>query len=443
MIVAAALFLLAGCNQKAPDAPAPAPAAAPAVAVVKPEQKAIKRVVDQPGTVEAFEETALFAKIPGYVRALAADPDKAGRAAHDRLIDIGSRVKKGQVLLELSVPELDEEFKQKEALIRQSEAEVVQAKKALVAYGAGVAAAKAHVAEAKAGLTRAQAVYDRWQSEATRAGRLVTGGVIDTQTRDETLNQFKAAEAGRAEASAKVTSADAAVTKAEADQGKAVADVTAAEAKLDVAKADARRVDALRGYTRVTAPYDGVVTRRGATAGDFVAADGKHALFTVARIDPVRVVVAVPEADAGLVAAGQEVRITLQAVAGPATAGNVVRTSWSLEPGSRTLRTEVDLPNPDGNLRPGMYVSARLTVEMPAAWAVPAAAVGKANDEPVIYLAEGGKAVRVPVQLGRGDGQVTQVRKYKRPGANEWTAVTGAESVATPAAALSDGQPLP
>jgi HlyD family secretion protein len=352
-------------------------------------------------------------------------------------------VKKDQVLAELDVPELQEEFKQKEALVRQADAEVTQSKKALAASAAGVAAAKAFVTEARAGLGRAQALYARWESESERISRLVTGGVIDTQTRDETLNQFKSAEAGRAEATARVTSAEAAVAKAEADREKAVADVSTAEARLDVSRADVRRVDALRGYTRIKAPIDGVVTRRVANTGDFVAADGRHGLFAVARIDPVRVVVNVPEADAGLVEPGLDVTVVLQAVAGPPVNGKVVRTSWSLDPGSRTLRTEVDLPNPEGKVRPGMYVMARLTAELPAEWAVPAAAIGKLNDEPVMYLAEGGKAVRVAVQLHRGDAQHTQVRRYKRPGASDWTPVTGGEAVASPAAALTDGQPLP
>jgi multidrug efflux pump subunit AcrA (membrane-fusion protein) len=432
----------AGCNRP-PSAPgSAAPAAAPAVTVVKPERRPVTRVVEQPGTVQAFEETVLYPKVPGYVSALAADPDKATRPEHDRLVDIGSRVKKDQVLAELAVPELEEEFKQKEALVRQAEAEVVQAKKALAASAAGVTAARAQVAETKAGLTRAQALYDRWQSESARVGRLVTGGVIDTQTRDETLNQFKAAEATRAEATAKVTSSEAAVAKAEADRDKAAADVVAAEARLDVAKADVRRTDALRGYTRVKAPYDGVVTRRAVSTGDYVTADGKHGLFAVAKVDPVRVVVNVPEADAGLVEGGQEVRVALPAMAGPPAVGKVVRTSWALEPGSRTLRTEVDLPNPGGKVRPGMYVSARLTVELPAEWAVPAAAVGKINDEPVMYLVEGGKAVRVAVQLHRGDTQFTQARRYKRPGASDWSEITGGEAIASPAAALSDGQPV-
>lgn len=438
-LVFLALAATTGCNRSAAP-PAVGPPTPVAVTVVKPEKRSVKRVVEQPGSIQAFEETVLYAKFPGYIQTLSADPAKASRTAYDKSIDIGSRVKARQVLAELSVPELDEDFKQKQALVRQSEAEVIQAKKAVAATTAGIASSKASVAEMKAGLSRTQANFDRWESEAARATKLVADGVIDRQSRDETVNQFKSAGAARAESLAKVASAEAAVAKAEADRDKATADVTASEAKLDVAKADVRRVEALRAYTRIKAPFDGVVTRRAANTGDFVQADGKHGLFAVARIDPVRVVVHVPEADAELVTVGQSMTFALQALPAANTSGAVTRTSWSLEPGSRTLRTEVDLPNADGKIRPGMYVTAKLTVEMPDAWSVPAAAVGKVNDENVIYLAENDKAVRVAVQLLRGDGQYTQLKRYKR--GSEWIEIVGSESVVSPASAVTDGQKL-
>jgi HlyD family secretion protein len=438
---ALAMATFIGCNGQPRPVANPAAATAPAIAIVKPEKRPVKRIIEQPGSVQAFEETVLIPKVPGFVKELAVDPSKKDRAVHDRLIDIGSRVAKDQMLAELVVPELDEEYKQKEALIRQADAEVTQAQKAVTAATAGVDAAKAYVAETKAALTRTQALYDRWESEANRVARLVTGGVIDTQTRDETLNQFKAAEALRAEAVAKVISSEAAVAKADADRDKATADVAAAEAKRDVAKAELRRVGAMREYLQIKAPFAGIVTRRSVNTGDYAATDGKRGLFAVARIDPVRVVINVPEADAGLVEAGQKLQIALPSM--PPLTGNVVRTSWSLDPGSRTLRTEIDLPNPDATLRPGMYVYARLTTELPAAWSVPIAAVGKINEEAVIYLVENGKAVRVAVQLARGDAQFTQLRSYKRPGTSEWIEMTGNESIASPASALSDGQAVP
>jgi HlyD family secretion protein len=442
-VILLSMLPMLGCDRK-PAQPAGPPApAAQQIMVVKPEMRPVKRVVEQPGTVLAFEETALHANLTGYVDALEEDPDKKDRPQYDRNIDIGSRVKKDQVLARLAVPELEEEFKQKTALVKQSGAEVVQADKAHLAAEAAVVAAVAMVTEAEAGIERAQALYERWQSEVSRIEKLVADGVDVRQTLDETKNQFKAAGAARKEVVARVASANAAVKKAEADRDKAVADVDAAKARLEVAKAEASRVDALRSYTKIKAPFDGVVTRRAVTRGDFVKGGDKTPLFSVARTDPVRVVVQVPEADAGLVAVGQEVRLTLQGGVEATEVGKVTRTSWSLEPGSRTLRTEIDVPNEKGGVRPGTYAYARLTAELPAAWSIPAAAVGKVNDEPVMYLVEGGKAVRVPVQLLRGDSQFTQIRRYKKHGASDWTNVTGTELIATPASALADGLHVP
>jgi len=439
LTLVALLAVPLGCSPKAPTSGAVAPAA-PAVTIVRPEKRAINRVIEQPGAIVPTEETRLFAKFPGFVKAIGLDSTKPGG---DRRIDIGSRVTAGQLLAELAIPEVEQEAKQKAALVRQSEAEVDQAKKALVASDAGVASAHAQVAEAKAGMSRAQAMVDRWQSELTRISGLVQSGVIDSQTRDETTNQLKAAEAGRNEVAAKVTSAEAGVRKSQADKDKAVADVAAYEARLEVAKAEVGRLAALLGYARITAPYDGVVTHRAINTGDFLSTPGKEGMFSVARPDPVRVVVQVPEADAGLVSEGLPVKVIVQALRGPELTGTITRTSWSLEPGSRTLRAELDLPNKDGRLRPGMYVYARITAALPEAWAVPAAALGKVGDDPMIHLVEGGKAVRTLVQLLRGDGQFTQVTRHKKPGAAEWTDFTGSEVVATPAAALTDGQAIP
>jgi multidrug resistance efflux pump len=433
---------LVGCNRQGSSTP-PASAGDRKFSIVKPEKRKVTQQIDQPGTAQAFEETALLAKIPGYVGSIADDPDKKTRPQYDRQIDIGSKVKSGQVLAELSIPELDQELKQKKALVDQVRAEVVQAEKSLAAYNAGVVLANEAVNEAAAGVERAQASYERWQLEVARVKKLIADGVDARQTLAETEYQFKAVDAARKEANARVASTKAAVTKAEADRDKAAADIDAAKARLEVAREEVGRTETLRGYTQIKAPFDGVVTSRSANTGDFVAGSGKGSLFTVAKLDPIRVVVKVPEADAGLVDVGQHIKIAVQTLEGADRVGTVVRTSWALEQGSRTLRAEVDLPNKDAAVRPGMYVYARLTIELPAAWAVPAAAVGKVSDQPVIYFAEGGKAVRVQAQLLRGDSQFTQVRRYKRPGANDWTDINGDESIVTPAAGLSDGQVLP
>jgi RND family efflux transporter MFP subunit len=195
-------------------------------------------------------------------------------------------------------------------------------------------------------------------------------------------------------------------------------------------------------YAKIRAPYDGVVTMRKVNTGDLVqpAAGKGDWLFVVARLDPVRVVIDVPEADAALVDEKTQVSLSIPALRLPALQASVARTSWALAPGARTLRTEIDLPNKDGKYRPGTYVFARLTGEQHAGWALPSSALVKQGDATVCFLIENGKAVRTPVQVGRGDGEFTEVLKLQRPPAASWADWTGKEEVAAKAAGLSDGQ---
>ena len=439
----ALLAAAAGCDRPpAPAATAPA-ATAPAAGVVKPQRESLARVVQQPGAVQAYEETPLFAKLSGYVQTVRADIGQKVRGP--RLDPSGKEVEPGEVLAEIAVPEMDEEAKKQEAVIRQGEAEVVQSRKSVATAGAGVEYAEASVAEAKAGVGRAQALHDRWASESKRIAGLVQSGVIDQQTRDETDNQFKAAGASRDEANARVATAQAGVRKANAERDRADADVRAAEARLEVARAEARRLEATLRYAKVRAPFDGIVTRRRVDTGHFIQPGGgkPEALFTVAVLDRVRVVVDVSEADAALVRDGAVAKIAVHALGGAEIAGKVTRTAWALEPGARTLRAEIDLPNPDGRLRPGMYVVARITADLPEAWVLPSAAVAKQGDALACYRAESSKWVRTPVQAGRTDGTQTQVFKMRKAGtADAWEDITGQEEIAAQAAAVSDGQPV-
>src|SRR5262249_14970052 len=130
------------------------------LSVVTPQRKSVVRMVEQPGGIQAYEQTDLYARVPGYV----------GKVR----VDIGQKITSGQVLAELDVPELQEETRQKQAMVRQSAAEVEQAEKSL-------AAAVANVAVMNAGVVEAKAFYDRWESESKRMAGLVRGGVVDTQ----------------------------------------------------------------------------------------------------------------------------------------------------------------------------------------------------------------------------------------------------------------------
>jgi HlyD family secretion protein len=432
----AGLFASVGCQQApAPQDAAPGHPTVATVAGVHPQWQSLRRVVEQPGSIQAYEETELFARVPGHVRLF---QDSQGRLIHDIGREIrGPKydpagkevVEAGEVLAELVVPELVQETNQKKALVRQAEAEVEQANKAL-------ASARAMIAVADATVTEAQALYDRWESESKRMAGLVRNGVVDAQSRDETLNQFRAA-GGR------LASTRATVDKARADRDRAEADHKAAKSRVDVVKAEALRSEAMLGYAQIRAPYDGVVTSRKVSNGKFVqpASGQGDWLFKVARRDPVRVVIAVPEADAELVREKAEVKLAIQELNGETLSGPVARTSWALEPGPRTLRVEIDLPNKASRLRPGMYVHAQIINQLPERWTLPTSAVVKQGDATVCFLIDGDKVVRTPVQLGRSDGQFVQVLKRQKPGASgEWEELTKNDLFAGRAAGLTDGQ---
>jgi multidrug efflux pump subunit AcrA (membrane-fusion protein) len=215
-----------------PNAPAPA-SEIQTVKVVHPEKKDVSRPIARPGyNIEAFERTELYAKLAGYVRKWN--------------VDMGDSVHKDEILAELYIPEMDVEVKQKEATVRQASSEIKQA--------------EAAVLRAQADLRHADSQYER----LARVGR---SGVIDKEQVDETRFGFEAAQAAVA---------------------KAGADVDVAKSRLEVARADLERVRTLLEYTKIRAPFDGIVTgRRTINTGDFVqpgAAGKREPLFIVERL---------------------------------------------------------------------------------------------------------------------------------------------------------------
>jgi RND family efflux transporter MFP subunit len=409
---AIALAAASGCSRSSTAAPggsaaAPPPAASPGhatVGTVRPERQTVRRQIGQPGRIEAFQETPLFAKIAGFVQEVRAD--------------IGDVVDNGQTLAVLSVPEMDEELAQKEALVKQARAELDLARKAHTA-----AEARVHIADAQ---------VDRWQSEYTRLEKLrKEKGVIEQQTIDETHYQLKAARAGQEESAAQRDRAEAAVR--------------VAAAKLEVAQADRRRMAALLDYAEIKAPYDGVVRLRNVNKGDFAQPGTTKPLFVVVQTDPVRIFVDVPEADAVWVADGTPARVRLPALPGREFDAKVTRSTWTLDPQTRTLRAEIDVDNPRGLLRPGNYAYATIQLEHAKTWTLPADAVVQ-GDQAYVFRVENGKAVRTPVELGLREGRLVEVlSKQTRPARDGekavWEEFTGREEiVVAPSPNLTDGQ---
>ena len=202
----------------------------------------------------------------------------------------------------------------------------------------------------------------------------------------------------REEAEAKIESARSLVTASQAHVEKAMADETAIRAARDVAEADEAHAAALLDYLKIEAPFDGTISERNADTGFFAQAGGgdqAQPLFTVVRTDQVRVFVDL--AGNGR-AAGRRRRSRRGARAGAAGhdfPGTVTRTAWALDPDTRTLRTEVDVPNADGKLRPGMYAQVTIDLaEQTDALVVPATAIVIQENRPWCYAVVDSKVVR-------------------------------------------------
>jgi RND family efflux transporter MFP subunit len=395
---AAALAITAGCGHK-PSPPGQPAALSLAVTTAKPERKTVTLSTTQPGQIEAFEQTPLFAKVAGYVEEL--------------MVDIGDRVKKDQVLLRISVPELLDELHQKEALVAQAKAEVKQAESAIEAAKAAADTAQSRIAEAEAGIGRAQADVERWQSEHARIKELAAKGSVTKKLAEETLNELRSAEASTREATAKAQSARTGSYESQANVGKAQADQVAAEARLQVAQAGLERANTMVAYTKIRAPYDGTVTRRMVDTGHYVypaSGAANKPLLVLARIDVVRIYVDVPELEASHVDAGDRATVRVQAVETKQFDAQVTRTGWTLLESNHSLRAEIDVPNPDGLLRPGMYATVTIRLdERPDVITLPVSAIVREGGNAFCWCVDSARIDRRQIQLGLRSGAEIEV----------------------------------
>jgi RND family efflux transporter MFP subunit len=397
LAIAAAAAVAAGCDR--PSAGKTDHSAQPVmrVDVVKPERHTVQRSVSEPGQLEAYETTPIHANIAGYVRTVNTN--------------IGSEIKKGQVLAELDVPELEAEVKQKVAAVDQAQAKKAQAEAAVKVAQAAVTSSEAKLVEIQAAVKRANADL-RWrQLEDRRVEQLFKEGAQTGTLLDETHDKLLSAEAALDEVRAKVRSAEAAVVESRALLDQARSDVLAAASSVEVARADARRVEAMLGYTKIEAPYDGVITRRNVDTGHLTR-PGSEAppMFVAARSDVVTIVVDIPETYSTDVNKGDRATVKLQAIKGLNVEGTVTRTAWALDSKTRTIRTEIDIPNPGGKLRPGLYAYATVIVEEHMdVLTLPTTAVVQDKEQSHCVVVSENKAVRKPIALGLSDGTRTEV----------------------------------
>jgi multidrug efflux pump subunit AcrA (membrane-fusion protein) len=413
-----ALFAAGGCGGD-PEAAATNEPGPPSMHVIHPEPRTIDRVIAQPSFVESYERSSVYPKLSGYIESWDAD--------------IGDRVKKGDVLAKLFVPELRENLETKKRTVVLDEKRVRLAREALRVAQADVKAAKARLEESRALVEKYKSDVNRWDSEVKRLAREVKNGVVDPQVLLESKNQLGMSTAAWKAALATVAKAEAELLSRQAAAAQAEVAVETAAAELSVARSEEKRLEALVGYLVLPAPFDGIVTVRNANTFDFVlpaAGDptamphspglspgGRAApIYVVDRTDIVRIFMDIPEHDANYVRVGTPASVLIQAYRDEPIPAAVTRTSWALNVKSRTLRAEIDLPNTDSKILPGMYAYGFVYVTHPNVFALPRRALDYRGETTFFWTYDNGRAVKTEVQTGVADDEWVEVTRRRPAG---------------------------
>jgi RND family efflux transporter MFP subunit len=298
--------------------------------------------VSWPGTTDAFAQANIYARASGYISR--------------REVDIGSHVKAGQLLVEITAPELEHQIAQAEGTLAQMQASLQQA---------------------QANRDLAQVTWDR-------DSKLVQQGWVTQQQGDTDRLTLQAREAAVAVAAANITAQDAQL----------------------------RVLNQQKIYQSVVAPFDGVITQRNIDIGALVQADATSGtfLFTLMQSDVIRIQLYVPQDEAFGVTPGTAAVVRVPEMPGRDFPGTVTRIADALQPGSRTLLTEIDVPNPDHALSPGVYCTVELKIPRKTpSLIVPSEAIIFNRDGLSVAVVENGVAHFRPVTVVRDFGTSVEV----------------------------------
>jgi multidrug resistance efflux pump len=307
--------------------------------------------ITQPAHVEPYEETEILAKASGFVSRL-----------H---VDIGDRIEKDDLLAELWIPEMDQERLVRVASVDEAAAAVQQMEAAIGAARSRAEAVSARLLEVQASVAQYEADVDLRQSEFDRVAELVFKQALNQKLLDEKQYQLRSAQSALAGARAAVTSAQANFQVEQAGVAQAQANLAHAQARQALAEANLRKTDVLMSYAQIRAPFSGLITKRSIDTGDFVASavsNRSEPLFTLVRVDRLRIIADIPESQAPRILVGQAAQLNVDALQGIAFHGLLKRTTGVLDPRTRTLRVEAELDPPASELKPGMYGSLMISL---------------------------------------------------------------------------------
>jgi RND family efflux transporter MFP subunit len=352
-----------GRSSSEADAPGNAGSDSSAVtaAVAKVERRTIANTLTISGEFKPFQDVDVHAKVAGYIKKI--------------YVDVGDHVKDGQTLAVLEVPELAAQLAGTDAAVRKSKEEIRRA--------------QSDIERAQSAHSAAHSAYARLKQAAdSRAGLVAQQELDDSQAKD-------------LEAEAQVASAEA--------------ELSAARQQLQMAEANQRQYAALSDYSRIVAPFAGVVTARYADTGALVAAGTSSStqampVVRLAQISKLRLVLPIPESLAGQIHLGDPVKVHVQAL-NQDVEGKVSRFADSLDLQTRTMETEIDFENRDGRLIPGMYAETRLSLrEKKNALTVPLEAVTRSGDDATVLAVNAQNIIEGRhVKLGLEDNSRVEV----------------------------------
>jgi RND family efflux transporter MFP subunit len=367
------------------------------VEVIHPLRGKVERRTVQPGTVQSFQSVQLYSAVSGYLQ--------------KQTVDIGDQVKRGQLLIKVDVPELEKQVARCASLVDQTRAGVDQMKARVATARAELEAGRAAVVRAEAVARSAAASLRFREQQLQRMKKLFALKSIDERLVDEKSEQRDAALEAERAAQAAILSAKAQVTAMEAKVAQAQADVAEAQAEVRVAEADLERAQVRLKYSTIVAPFDGVITQRSLFVGDFVRAATESGnllpLLTVQRTDLFRVVVQIPDREVRYTDPGDEAVVEIDALPGEKFPAKISRIADSEDPGTRLMRVELDVPNPKGVIRNGMY--GRVTIILEKALnqlSIPSSClIGRSRDgKASVYVVRDGHAHLVPIEVGMDNG---------------------------------------
>jgi membrane fusion protein (multidrug efflux system) len=358
------------------------------VGVFAPERRTLEIKLGFTADIVPAKQAAIFSKVSGYIRRIHADR--------------GDFVKTGQLLVEIDDQEL-------QASVEQACATLVSGQAGLEMTHSALVGQRANLENQRANMTKAGAVAANDGRQADRMKQLFERGLVAATDFE---NSRTTAEASRAN----VQSAEAQLNLAAAQIATTQSQVRVAEAQLETYRATLLLASTNLANTRLLAPFAGYVSQRNLDPGAAVSAQSAGTntasvgILTIQDIETVKVQVEVPERDIARVRVGSPVRLLVDPYQGQTFTGAVGRVVHSLDPRSRTMGVEVDIPNPAGKLKPGMFARVEVLVETrPRALTIPVEAIRLGEAKPSVMVVRGGVVDVVPIEIGGADARGVEV----------------------------------